>query len=249
MSEVLRNISNRVWLATLAGFCAIAIARERPPQSTDVTVHGNHGDCLVELDSKVVGKTNSQGKLLLQGVEPGDHYMHVLCSNEGETVYFITLLAGQKVEVPSGKAGTASLGGTGGPMGVAETKIELTKLVQQAAELRAQGQLEEAVKELREAMKLDPENSDLHRELGITFLVGKDWKRARIEMLEAIRHEPGDADAHNGLGYALEKLGDMAEALKEYRLATRLEPDDPTYRTHYIDALARLSEQKSKKRQ
>jgi Flp pilus assembly protein TadD len=112
-------------------------------------------------------------------------------------------------------------------------------------QLRSHGRLEEAVRELREATKLDPENSDLHRELGITFLLDKDWKRARVEMLEAIRHDPTDADAHNGLGYALEKLGEFAPALQEYRTATHLEPDDPSYRQHYFEAMARLSAQKA----
>jgi Flp pilus assembly protein TadD len=100
--------------------------------------------------------------------------------------------------------------------------------------------LDEAVAALRQAMKLDPENSDLHRELGITFLLAKEWKRARVEMIEAIRHDQTDADAHNGLGYALEKLGDIDGAVKEYRTATHLEPDDPTYRTHYLDALVKI---------
>jgi Flp pilus assembly protein TadD len=88
----------------------------------------------------------------------------------------------------------------------------------------------------------------LHRELGITFLLAKDWKRARVEMLEALKHDPDDADAHNGLGYALEKLGELEPALREYRTATHLEPDDPSYRQHYIEALAKLSAQKAEKK-
>jgi len=98
------------------------------------------------------------------------------------------------------------------------------------------------------ALKLDSENADLHRELGITFLLGKDWKRARVEMLEAIRHDPTDADAYNGLGYALEKMGDLNEAVKQYRLATQLDPQDPTYRTHYFDILSKLAQEKAKKK-
>jgi Flp pilus assembly protein TadD len=130
----------------------------------------------------------------------------------------------------------------------AESKVELRQLVQKAVELRAAGLFDEAVAKLHEATQRDPENSDLHRELGITFLLAKEWKRARVEMLEAIKHDPDDADAHNGLGYALEKLGELEPALGEYRTATHLEPDDPTYRQHYIEALAKLTAQKSEKK-
>ena len=103
------------------------------------------------------------------------------------------------------------------------------------------------------ASRLDPENTDLHRELGITFLLAKDWPRARVEMLEAVRHDPQDADAHNGLGYALDKLGNLDGALKEYRIATHLEPDDSSYQQHYLDALGKVaarqdSEQTKKKK-
>ena len=101
---------------------------------------------------------------------------------------------------------------------------------------------------LRDAAKLDPENSDLHCELGITFLLGKDWKRARVEMLEAVRHEPTNADAHNGLGYALEKLGKLDDALKEYRTASKLDPEDSSYRQHYVDALGKLYAQQAGKK-
>jgi Flp pilus assembly protein TadD len=124
----------------------------------------------------------------------------------------------------------------------------LRQLVQQALQLRAQARLDEAVAALRKAMKLDPANSDLHRELGITFLLAKEWKRARVEMIEAIRHDQGDADAHNGLGYALEKLGDIDDAVKEYRTAMNLEPDDPSYRTHYFDALVKIQARKEAKK-
>jgi len=84
--------------------------------------------------------------------------------------------------------------------------------------------------------------------LGITFLLAKEWKRARVEMIEAIRHDQPDADAHNGLGYALEKLGDIDGAVKEYRTATHLEPDDPSYRTHYFDALVKIQARQEAKK-
>jgi len=130
----------------------------------------------------------------------------------------------------------------------AEVKVRLRRHIQEAVQLRARGRIEEAIQHLRSAYALDPENSDLHREMGITFLLAKEWKRARVEMLEAVRYDPTDADAHNGLGYALEKLGDLEGALKEYRTATRLEPDDPIYRRHYFDALGKLAAKQAEKK-
>jgi len=213
-------------------------------------VHGPSEGCAIELDAAPAGKTNAQGELVLTGVDPTDHYIHVLCPGRHELAYYVSPHAGETAEIgvtphavspPRGTTGEADLD-------AAESKIELRELVQKAVQLRAGGLFDEAVAKLHEATQRDPENSDLHRELGITFLLAKDWKRARVEMLEALKHDPDDADAHNGLGYALEKLGELEPALREYRTATHLEPDDPSYRQHYIEALAKLSAQKAEKK-
>jgi Flp pilus assembly protein TadD len=200
----------------------------------------------VDVDAQTVGKTDAAGNLIVKDVEAGDHYLHVRCPGQEEASHFISLRAGDILELQA-TGGTTPSPAERSAAEVAETRSQLQQLVLEAVQLRAKGQLDDAVEKIRQALKLDPENSDLHRELGITFLLSKDWKRARIEMIEALRHDPTDADAHNGLGYSLEKLGDLDAALKEYRLATRLEPDDPTYRTHYFDALSKLAQQKAKK--
>jgi Flp pilus assembly protein TadD len=245
---------NRVgWLVFLAsaGACLLASAREPQQQYAQLTIYTGHAGCQVELDDQVVGKTNAAGTLLAKEVEPGDHYLHVQCPGEAETAYFLSPRASEQLEVRTASATAAAVAAVpprGTPPAGGEINIQLRRLVQQAVQLRARGRLEEAAEKIREALKLDAENSDLHRELGITFLLGKEWKRARVEMLEAIRHDPTDADAYNGFGYALEKLGDLEGALKEYRKATQLDPDDRTYRTHYFDALSRLSAQKARKK-
>lgn len=232
-------------LVVVAGACLAALGREPQRQPTQVAIHAGQAGCQVEVDAQTVGKTDTAGDLAVKEVEPGDHYLHIHCPGQEESAYFISVRAGETLGVQATK-GAFSERPASAPAGPAVPKAQLQQLVLQAVQLRAKGRLEEAVAKIREAMKLDPENSDLHRELGITFLLNKDWKRARIEMIEAIRHDPTDADAHNGLGYALEKLGDLDAALKEYRMATRLEPDDPTYRTHYFDALSKLGRQKAK---
>ena len=213
-----------------------------------MTVRARGPGCSVDLDDQRLGKTNDDGILVLQEVEPGDHYLHLRCPGEEEQAFFISPRSGENLALDEKKAEEASNPNANPALSVAEVKIHLRELVQQAAQLRARGRLDEAVERLRAALKLDAENSDLHRELGITFLLGKDWKRARVEMLEAIRHDPTDADAYNGLGYALEKMGDLDGAVKQYRMANQLDPADPTYRTHYFDTLSRLAQERAKKK-
>jgi tetratricopeptide repeat protein len=246
-----------ITLVVLAGalFWTTALpGRERSEQNTqtaEITVSTGSPGCSVELDAAATGKTDAHGRLVLTGIDPSDHYLHVRCPDEPQgTAYFVSPHTGQKLEIRHGTLPPSTQPAAPNPdarLDPAEVKIKLRQLVQDAVQLRAKGQLEEAVQELHEAAKLDPENSDLHRELGITFLLNKDWKRARVEMLEAIRHDPTDADAHNGLGYALEKLGEVEPALQEYHRATQLEPDDPSYRQHYLEALTRLAALKADK--
>jgi len=237
-----------IWGITLTVTLFGVSAREHPPQSAQVTVQAGRGGCQVELDNEAVGTTDAKGSLLVADVEPGDHYVHVDCPGETEAVFFISPRPNQNAQIQPSKEDAQAASTATEPSSVAENKIELRRLVQQAVQLRVQGRLDEAVAALRQAIKLDPENSDLHRELGITFLLAKEWKRARVEMIEAIRHDQTDADAHNGLGYALEKLGDLDSAVKEYRTATNLDPGDPTYRSHYFDAMVKIAERQEKKK-
>ncbi|HEV2351921.1 MAG TPA: tetratricopeptide repeat protein [Terriglobia bacterium] len=202
----------------------------------------------MDLDSTPAGKTDAQGNLRLDDIDPGDHYVHVTCPNQPEMTIFVSPKPGDSLDILPGSATSTAGEPAGSNLEAAEDKKELRQLIQDAVRLRARGHIEAAVQRLREAAKMDPGNSDLHRELGITFLLVKEWKRARVEMLEAIRHDPSDADAHNGLGYALEKLGQLDDALKEYRKATQLEPDDLSYRQHYVDALSKVMGEKAQQK-
>jgi tetratricopeptide (TPR) repeat protein len=219
-------------------------ARERKhakPESASVSIQIGKPGCKVDLDAVSAGETGPDGTLVIPLPDPGDHYLHADCPNAREKAFFISPQAGQEIVLKPQMAIGGDSDQAISPLDAAEQRAKLNQALQRAVRLRARGELDQAVQLLHEATRLDPENSDLHRELGITFLLGKDWARARVEMLEAIRHDPKDADAHNGLGYALEKLGDLDGALKEYRTATRLEPDDSSYQEHYIDALGKVA--------
>lgn len=238
--------------ALLAGtslFSILCLGRENESTSARLIVNTGREGCAVELDAVLAGKTDAKGVLTLDDVEPSDHYLHVRCpEQQEETAYFVSPHPGESVEIHPPAAAAPAADAARSPLEAAEAKLQLRRDVQQAARQRGEGRLDEAVQLLHEAARLDPENSDLHLELGITFLLGKNWKRARVEMLEAIRHDPDDADAHNGLGYALDKLGDLDGALREYRTATHLEPDDESYRRHYLEALGKLAAKQAEKK-
>jgi hypothetical protein len=222
--------------------------KPREPAAAQVTLRAHGPGCLVDIDGQGRGKTDDHGLLVTPDVEPGDHYLHLRCPGEEVKAFFISPRLGENLKLDGNQAEQVSNPQADTTLGPAEAGTELRQLVQQGVQLRARGKLDEAVEHLRAALKLDAGNSDLHRELGITFSLGKDWKRARVEMLEAIRLDPTDADAYNGLGYALEKMGDLNEAVKQYRMATRLDPADPTYRTHYFDILSKLAQENAKKK-
>lgn len=228
-----------ICLLFLLGNFPVAAARERQPETAKALVQTGQPGCKVDFDDVTAGSTDATGALAIPDVDPGDHYVHVQCPGKPTKAYFISPKAGEQVQISPSVQALPSADEID-PVVLAENRAKLEPLLQKALQLRSQARLDEAVATLREAMKLDPENSDLHRELGITFLLAKQWERARVEMIEAIRHDRTDADAHNGLGYALEKLGDIDGAVKEYRIATNLEPDDPTYRSHYFDALVKI---------
>ena len=204
-----------------------------------VTVSSGQAHCRVDVDGLPAGVTGSDGKLLIEDVDAGDHYLHINCPDQQELSTFISPKAGAKLQIsPEPPAPVSAID-------AAQARARLPGILLQADQLRASGQFDEAVKLLREATKLDRTNADLHRELGITFLINHQWEQARVEMLEAIHRDPSDVDAHSGLGYALEKLGDLHGSLEQYRTCTHLDPDEPSYQDHYVKVLAEISAQQA----
>ena len=220
-------------------------SNQNPPAT--VSVDSGVAGCTVDIDGDAAGTTGSDGTLRVKDVDPGDHYVHVLCPGQHNASYFISPEPHQQINVDASAAATNSRQPEAAQINPAASEMELRRMVSEADQLRSSGQFAEAVDLLRKATLLDPRNGDLHRELGITFLMFHEWERARVEMLEAVRREPNNVDAHSGLAYALEKLGDLDGALKEYRLCTQLDPHETSYRDHYVQVLGELYSEKANK--
>ncbi len=223
--------------------------KKRSNQKAPATVSVDSGvaGCKVDIDGDAAGSTGSDGTLQVKNVDPGDHYVHVLCPGQRDASYFISPELHQQVDVDASAAATNSQRPETTLLNPAASEMQLRRMVSEADQLRSSGQFTEAVDLLRKATILDPRNGDLHRELAITFLMIHEWERARVEMLEAVRREPDNVDAHSGLAYALEKLGDLDAALKEYRICTQLDPHDTSYRDHYVQVLGELYSEKANK--
>ncbi len=91
--------------------------------------------------------------------------------------------------------------------------------------LSAQGKLDEAVAEYREAIRLQPDLALAHSNLGNALAGQGKVDEAVAEYRTAIRLQPDFAAAHNALGDALADQGKVDEAVAEYRTVIRLQPD------------------------
>lgn len=88
-----------------------------------------------------------------------------------------------------------------------------------------EGEDDKAVKELREAARLNPGFDRVHLILGQSLLNRGSYKEAEAVLREARRRHPEDPVNHEPLGKALEKQGKLTEATREYREAVRLIPN------------------------
>jgi protein O-mannosyl-transferase len=91
--------------------------------------------------------------------------------------------------------------------------------------LGAKGQIDEAINQCREAIRLKPDFAKAHNNLGTALGIKGQTPEAVSEFQEAIRLAPKYADAHYNLGTTLFKTGQIDEAIGQFREAVRLKPD------------------------
>ena len=109
----------------------------------------------------------------------------------------------------------------------------------------------QAVEAFQQALKLDPNLSEAHFRLGLTYdALGQEqeaqaaYKKA-VETYRkylSINVNNDDAEAHYNLGQTYAGLHLYTEAVKEYRQATRLKPDDAAIHYDLGLALMRLAQ-------
>jgi tetratricopeptide (TPR) repeat protein len=92
--------------------------------------------------------------------------------------------------------------------------------------LRRKGQTDEAIRQLQEALRLNPDCFDVYINLGVAFEQKGQINEAIRQYQEALRLKPESATARNNLGVALGRKGQTDEAIRQLQEALRLNPDD-----------------------
>jgi tetratricopeptide (TPR) repeat protein len=88
-----------------------------------------------------------------------------------------------------------------------------------------QGRMDEALRELRFALQLNPSNAKAYYNLGNYYNRRGQIDKAIEEYKKAISHRPDSASAHNSLGIAYGRKGLFDMAIQEFEMALRLKPD------------------------
>jgi tetratricopeptide (TPR) repeat protein len=115
-----------------------------------------------------------------------------------------------------------------------------------------QGRYNEAIAELSEAVRLNPNYADAHNDLGVALQQLGDRSQAMVQFRAAIRLQPDHPQAHYNLSVLLDYLAKSDEALVELQTARRLMPEraEIPYRVglllsnrgRYAEACANFSE-------
>lgn len=111
----------------------------------------------------------------------------------------------------------------------ADTKDPISRSDQHNArgiELADRGWLDEAVKEFKKALDLDPESAHAHDNLATVYAEKKCFRDALSEYLAALDLDPDAPTAHYNLANFLATHG-LDMAIEEYRASLSLDPEHP----------------------
>jgi tetratricopeptide (TPR) repeat protein len=109
---------------------------------------------------------------------------------------------------------------------VAVTTDNVVAQVNLGIALAEAGRTEEALGHYREALRLNPQESDALTNTGIVLAAQHRDPEAIALFERALRMTPGSAAAHYNLATALQRAGRDAEAVRHYRQALAITPDD-----------------------
>ncbi len=108
------------------------------------------------------------------------------------------------------------------------------------AMLQARKQLEPAIAEYEQAVKLSPEDAVANNALGAALVSAGQPQRGMHYLRAALKARPDYFDAHYNLGFALAGINDMTGASEQFQAALRLQPEDANVEANLGAALAEM---------
>lgn len=91
------------------------------------------------------------------------------------------------------------------------------------------GDLDGAIAEFMEVLRLRPDSVEAYTNLGLTYMAKGRADLAIFSYQAALHYNPDSAEAHNALGVAFASGGLSGEAVAEFSEALRLDPDNAEY--------------------
>jgi tetratricopeptide (TPR) repeat protein len=116
-------------------------------------------------------------------------------------------------------------------------RVEALKI--RGRSLHKVGRLDDAIRDYEAALRLSPNDPELHLRRGWTAYDKGDLQLVLDQAEEALRLKPDYANAYDLIGATLARrdVGRTPEAVPAYRQAIRLDPSDPLFRYHLVQAL------------
>lgn len=103
-------------------------------------------------------------------------------------------------------------------------------------EAQGRGDIDNAIKDYREAARLQPDYAPAHNNLGVILYSQGKIDEAIPHFQAALDSRPDYAAAHDNLGLALQAQGRLVEAIEHYKAALALSPDWVNCRGHLAQA-------------
>ena len=139
------------------------------------------------------------------------------------------LLAGIAVAIPPRQASSAPLGngrsGAAAPPSADASRADPAKLFQRGQDALTHGRLDEAERDFRGVLQVDPQSGGAYANLGVVYMRRKQWTKA-LETLQKAEHlMPQVAGIRLNIGLAYYRQSEFLQAIPPFESVVRDQPD------------------------
>ncbi len=108
---------------------------------------------------------------------------------------------------------------------IREQFVDEFSFLRAAKEFAKAGDFQNAERQCRKALELNPNNAEACCNLGLALHQQGRFDEARKHLSEAVRLDPNNADAHYNMGHMMLRMGEFVEAIRHWSEVVRLDPN------------------------